>query len=35
VVAGTTTSYYFTDHDDIVDPQDRTRFRPNAEILRR
>ncbi|MGW0185069.1 SMI1/KNR4 family protein [Streptomyces sp. NPDC003362] len=35
VVAGTTTSYYFTDRDDVVDPEERTRFRPNAEIIRR
>ncbi|MFB7330759.1 SMI1/KNR4 family protein [Streptomyces adustus] len=35
VVAGTTTSFYFTDLDDIVDPDHRTRFVPNAEILGR
>lgn len=35
VVAGTTTSFYFTDHDDIVTPEARTRFSPNAEIFSR
>jgi hypothetical protein len=33
VVAGTTTSSYFTDLDDIVDPADRTRFSPNSQII--
>ncbi|MFE4654939.1 hypothetical protein [Streptomyces sp. NPDC056707] len=33
VVAGTTTSFYFTDLDDIVDPADRTLFSPNSQIL--
>ncbi|WP_329182144.1 SMI1/KNR4 family protein (plasmid) [Streptomyces decoyicus] len=33
VVAGTTTSFHFTDLDDIVDPEDRTRFSPNSQIL--
>ncbi|MFF3412247.1 SMI1/KNR4 family protein [Streptomyces sp. NPDC002742] len=33
VVAGTTTSFYFTDLDDIVTPDDRTRFEPNSRIL--
>ncbi|MGV9338135.1 SMI1/KNR4 family protein [Streptomyces sp. NPDC003688] len=35
VLAGTTPSPYFTDVDDIVAPEDRTRFIPNAEILNR
>ncbi|MFE0460769.1 SMI1/KNR4 family protein [Kitasatospora sp. NPDC058965] len=33
VVAGTTTSFYFTGLDDIVAPADRTRFAPNAEFF--
>ncbi|WP_405696508.1 hypothetical protein [Streptomyces sp. NBC_01185] len=33
VVAGTTTSSYSTDLDDVVDPEDRTRFAPNSQIL--
>lgn len=33
VMAGTTTSFYFTDLDDIVDPEDRNRFVPNSQIL--
>lgn len=33
VVAGTTTSFYFTDLDDVVDPEDRTRFAPTSQIL--
>ncbi|WP_371614232.1 SMI1/KNR4 family protein [Streptomyces sp. NBC_00454] len=33
VVAGTTTSTYFTDHEDTADPADRTCFRPNSHIL--
>ncbi|MFI2077228.1 SMI1/KNR4 family protein [Streptomyces triculaminicus] len=33
VVAGTTTSFYFSDLDDMVDPERRYRFVPNAEIL--
>lgn len=33
VVAGTTTSVYFTDLDDVVDPEDRFRFAPNSQIL--
>ncbi|MFD3665739.1 SMI1/KNR4 family protein [Streptomyces sp. NPDC058659] len=33
VVAGTTTSFYFTDIDEIVDPEDRARFLPLAQIL--
>ncbi|MCT9009002.1 SMI1/KNR4 family protein [Streptomyces rhizosphaerihabitans] len=33
VVAGTTTSFYFTDLDDIVAPDDRNRFEPNSRIL--
>ncbi|MEU2238669.1 SMI1/KNR4 family protein [Streptomyces sp. NPDC018338] len=35
VVAGTTTSYYFTDVDDLVDPEDRNRFLSHAQILDR
>ncbi|WP_236560538.1 SMI1/KNR4 family protein [Streptomyces sp. F-3] len=35
VVAGTTTSFYFTGINDIVDPEDRTRFIPNSQILKR
>ncbi|MFD8808287.1 hypothetical protein [Streptomyces sp. NPDC059597] len=35
VLAGTTSSFYFTDVDDVVAPEDRTRFAPNAEILNR
>ncbi|MFD8914941.1 hypothetical protein [Streptomyces sp. NPDC059575] len=35
VLTGTTPSPYFTDVDDIVAPEDRTRFIPNAEILNR
>jgi hypothetical protein len=34
VLSGTTTSFYFTDLDDIVAPEDRSRFVPNARILR-
>ncbi|MEV6398886.1 SMI1/KNR4 family protein [Streptomyces sp. NPDC051907] len=33
VVAGTTTSYYFADLDEVVDPDDRYRFIPHSEIL--
>lgn len=33
VVAGTTTSSYFTDLDDMVDPEDRHRFLPNSQLL--
>ncbi|MEE1743300.1 SMI1/KNR4 family protein [Streptomyces sp. JV184] len=33
VVAGTTTSFYFTDLGDIVDTADRTLFSPNSQIL--
>ncbi|MCZ4119827.1 hypothetical protein [Streptomyces sp. H39-S7] len=33
VVAGTSTSFYFTHLDDIVDPDDRTRFLPNSQVL--
>ncbi|MFI9046114.1 hypothetical protein [Streptomyces sp. NPDC053427] len=33
VMAGTTASFYFTDLDDIVDPEERTRFVPHAQIL--
>ncbi|MGW0697214.1 hypothetical protein [Streptomyces sp. NBC_01578] len=33
VVAGTTTSFCFTDLDDVVDADDRTRFAPNSQIL--
>lgn len=33
VVAGTTSSFYFTDLDDIVAPDDRNRFEPNSRIL--
>ncbi|MFK0215648.1 hypothetical protein [Streptomyces sp. NPDC090298] len=32
VVAGTTTSYYFTDLDELVTPAERTRFLPLARI---
>ncbi|GGS74888.1 hypothetical protein GCM10010222_14940 [Streptomyces tanashiensis] len=35
VVAGTTSSYYFTDLDDPVDQDERTSFAPNAQILGR
>ncbi|MDH2392692.1 hypothetical protein QCN29_28720 [Streptomyces sp. HNM0663] len=35
VVAGTSRSIYFTDLDDITDPQDRSRFVPNSEIFSR
>ncbi|WP_328945765.1 SMI1/KNR4 family protein [Streptomyces sp. NBC_00250] len=33
VVAGTTTSFYFTDIDEQVDPEDRYRFRPTSGFL--
>ncbi|MFE4328775.1 SMI1/KNR4 family protein [Streptomyces sp. NPDC056831] len=33
VVAGMTTSFYFTDLDDIIGPEDRNRFAPNSQIL--
>ncbi|MFE4369773.1 SMI1/KNR4 family protein [Streptomyces sp. NPDC056835] len=33
VVARTTTSFYFSNLDDIVDPEDRNRFAPNSQIL--
>ncbi|MFD8788497.1 SMI1/KNR4 family protein [Kitasatospora sp. NPDC059599] len=33
VVAGTSPSFYFTDLDGIVAPEDRTRFTPTAQIL--
>ncbi|WP_406502771.1 hypothetical protein [Streptomyces sp. NBC_01602] len=33
VVVGTTTSFYSTDLDDVVDTDDRTRFAPNSQIL--
>ncbi|MFJ8545801.1 SMI1/KNR4 family protein [Streptomyces sp. NPDC093586] len=35
VVSGTTTSFYFTDLDEVVDPEDRNGFVPNARILGR
>ncbi|MBN0048648.1 SMI1/KNR4 family protein [Streptomyces actuosus] len=35
VVAGTTSSFYFTDLDDVVDPEDRNRFEPNSQIFNR
>ncbi|MET8813117.1 hypothetical protein ABZW47_14035 [Streptomyces sp. NPDC004549] len=35
VLAGTTFSFYLTDVDDIVAPEDRTRLVPNAEVLNR
>ncbi|WP_324614274.1 SMI1/KNR4 family protein [Streptomyces kebangsaanensis] len=33
VVAGTTTSFHFTGLDDVVDPEDRSRFAPDSQIL--
>ncbi|GEB54737.1 SMI1/KNR4 family protein [Streptomyces gardneri] len=35
VVAGTTTSYYFDDIDEIADPEERTLFLPTSRILSR
>ncbi|WP_185909285.1 hypothetical protein [Streptomyces sp. WAC01280] len=35
VVAGTSSSYYFADVDEMVDPEDRNRFRSHAQILDR
>ncbi|TPQ16538.1 hypothetical protein FGD71_041355 [Streptomyces sporangiiformans] len=32
VVAGTTSSFYFTGLDDIIEPEDRFRFAPNSEF---
>ncbi|WP_051820032.1 SMI1/KNR4 family protein [Streptomyces flavochromogenes] len=32
VVAGTSTSYYFADIDDMVDPEDRYRFMPTSRF---
>ncbi|MDN5381886.1 hypothetical protein QEP66_07175 [Streptomyces sp. LB8] len=35
VMAGTTTSFHFTGIDDFVDPEDRNRFIPDSQILKR
>ncbi|MFJ8662003.1 SMI1/KNR4 family protein [Streptomyces sp. NPDC093795] len=33
VVSGTSTSFYYSDLDELVDPEERTRFVPNADVL--